>query len=150
MSEGILAPQAICQVAIVVEDIEAASKAWATVLGVPVPAWHIAGDLPEANTQYHGEPTPATAKLAFFDMGQVRLELIEPDKGPSTWREFLDAHGPGLHHIAFNVGNMDEATARLQETGIPTVQTGDFPGGCYAYCDGTARLGAILELLARR
>ena len=104
----------------------------------------------EANTRYYGEPSSATAKLAFFDMGQVRLELIEPDETPSTWRDFLNAHGPGIHHIAFNVNDMEEATARLGEAGIPTVQTGDFPGGCYAYCDGTARLGAILELLARR
>lgn len=150
MSEGILSPQAICQVAIVVEDIEAAAQAWAAVLGVPVPSWHVAGGQPEANTRYRGEPSSATAKLAFFDMGQVRLELIEPDETPSTWREFLNTHGPGIHHIAFNVGNMQEATERLQGEGIPTVQTGDFTGGCYAYCDGTARLGAILELLARR
>jgi len=147
---AILTPQAICQVAIVVEDIEAAAAAWAAVLGVPMPQWQITGPLEETHATYYGEPTAARAKLAFFDLGQLRLELIEPDEEPSTWREFLDTYGPGIHHVAFNVADMQETVARLEEVGVPLVQQGDFPGGCYAYCDGLEQLGATLELLARR
>jgi 4-hydroxyphenylpyruvate dioxygenase-like putative hemolysin len=150
MESPILTPQAVCQVAIVVEDIEAAAAAWAAVLGTDTPKWQITGPLKEANTSYYDEPTAARAKLAFFDLGQIRLELIEPDEEPSTWREFLDTYGPGIHHVAFNVADMDETVARLDEAGVPLVQTGDFPGGCYAYCDGLEQLGATLELLARR
>lgn len=150
MAEAILDPRAICQVAVVVHDIEAASKAWARVLGVSTPAWHQTGPLEETHAAHRGTPTPAKAKLAFFDLGQVRLELIEPDHAPSTWREHLDLHGPSIHHVAFNVGSMEEAVARLGGVGVSLVQQGDFTGGCYAYCDGTETLGAMLELLARR
>ncbi|HHX65119.1 MAG TPA: VOC family protein, partial [Chloroflexi bacterium] len=101
----------------------------------------------QSHISYRGESTPARAKLAFFDLGQVRLELIEPVDGPSTWREFLDAHGQGIHHIAFTVRGMDDVLARLESIGGETVQRGDYVGGRYAYVDAVAGLGAVLELL---
>ena len=90
----------------------------------------------------------ARAKLAFFDLGHVQLELIEPVGGPSTWQEFLDTKGEGVHHIAFNIEDMDAQVAMLEEKGMPLVQRGDFQGGCYSYIDSTAQLGVMIELLA--
>jgi catechol 2,3-dioxygenase-like lactoylglutathione lyase family enzyme len=147
MSNNILGSNAVCQVAIIVRDIEKTSKAWAELLGVEVPQWRLTDPAAEAHTQYRGQGTEARAKLAFFDLGQVKLELIEPVGGPSTWQEFLDRHGEGLHHIAFFVKGMDGALARLEARGIPLIQRGDYKGGCYAYVDGVPKLGAILELL---
>jgi len=45
-------------------------------------------------------------------LGSLSLELIEPVGGPSTWREFLDTRGEGVHHIAFHVPDT-EAEAKL-------------------------------------
>jgi catechol 2,3-dioxygenase-like lactoylglutathione lyase family enzyme len=148
MAEGFLGNRIMTQVAIVTDDIEAAAARWAELLGVeaPVARWTDARDL--AHTEYRGAPTEARARLAFFDLGpQVRLELIEPDEQPSTWREFLDANGPGLHHIAFNIKGMGATLARLEAHEIPLVQKGDYTGGRYAYVDAEGPLGCILELL---
>jgi len=90
---------------------------------------------------------PARAKLAFIELKNITLELIEPDRNPSTWREFLDTHGEGVHHVAFEIKGMDEKTALLGKKGMPLLQKGDYEGGRYAYIDGTAQLGLILELL---
>jgi catechol 2,3-dioxygenase-like lactoylglutathione lyase family enzyme len=147
MDEPILQPKLLCQVAIIVNDIEAVSRAWSRVLGVKVPPWHLTDPAEESHISYRGESTPGRAKLAFFDLGQVRLELIEPVDGPSTWREFLDAHGQGIHHVAFMVQGMDDVLARLEGVGGSTVQRGDYTGGRYAYVDAVAGLGAVLELL---
>ena len=148
MSESLLSNRIITQVAIVTDDIETTAARWAELLGVEVPPAHWTDPREEAHTVYRGQPTEGRSKLVFFDLGpQVSLELIEPDHEPSTWREFLDANGPGLHHIAFQVKGMDEVLARLEAHQMPTVQRADYTGGRYAYVDSDDRLGCILELL---
>lgn len=148
MTEGLLPNRIVTQVAIVTDDIEAASAHWAALLGVETPVARWTDGRDKAHTLYRGEPSEGRARLAFFELGsQVRLELIQPDEHPSTWREFLDANGPGLHHIAFNLKGMDTVLARLDAADIHLVQKGDYTGGRYAYVDGSGPLGCILELL---
>ncbi|WP_026371080.1 VOC family protein [Kallotenue papyrolyticum] len=138
---------AIAQVAIVVPDIVAAAQAWAALLGQPVPEIIVTDAWERARTEYRGQPTPARAKLAFFHLGQLDLELIEPIDGPSTWRDQLEQHGPSLHHVAFQIRGMPEQIARGAAQGMPLIQRGEYTGGRYAYLDGTARLGCVIELL---
>ena len=147
MAENLLGSKTVTQVAIVCKDIEETARSWATLLGVETPEWRLTGPESESNIRYRGQPTEARAKLAFFDLGQVSLELIEPVGGPSTWKDFLDEHGEGIHHIAFHIQGMDEVLGRLEDEGIDLVQRGDYTGGRYAYVDGTGGLKAVLELL---
>ena len=148
MSEPLLGTDIITQVAIITSDIEAKARAWAELLGVPVPEIRNTGPYEESQAQYKGQPTLARAKLAFFKLGpQVSLELIEPIDRPSTWGDQLDQHGDSLHHIAFRIQGMGEKLALLDGQGIPLVQKGEYKGGRYAYVDGIEKLGATLELL---
>ncbi len=147
MGKQDLGSTTIVQVGIIVADIEAKARAWAQVLGLPVPPIRVT-DAPEfTHAEYKGQPTAARAKLAFFDTGQCQLELIEPIDAPSTWREQLDEHGASLHHIAFHIEGMKDAVAYLEGKGVPLVQRGEYKGGRYAYLDGVAELGAVIELL---
>jgi len=145
-SQGI-GSNVICQVGLVVRDIEHSIEAYSRVFGVPKPEVILTDGREIAHTQYRGEPTDARAKLAFFDMGQVNLELIEPIGGPSTWHEFLEQRGEGVHHIAFFVKGTDQVVAFLGENGISVIQQGDYTGGRYTYVDSAPALGVILELL---
>lgn len=147
MTEQTLGTTIVTQVGIIVGDIEARAQAWADVLGVPVPEIIITDTVDLAHTEYQGQPTPARAKLAFFHLGQVDLELIQPIDGPSTWQDQLDRHGDSLHHIAFEVKGMPQKVAYLQGKDIPLIQRGDYTGGRYAYLDSVPQLGAVLELL---
>ncbi len=147
MTNQALGTTTVTQVGIIVADIEAKAKAWADVLGLPIPDIIITDKIDKAQTEYDGQPTPARAKLAFFHLGQVDLELIEPIDGPSTWKDQLDQHGDSLHHIAFVIDGMAEKVAYLDGKGVPLVQRGEYTGGRYAYVDGVAQLGAVLELL---
>ena len=147
MTNQALGTTMITQVGVIVADIETKAKAWADVLGLPVPEIIITDVVDVAQTEYEGESTPARAKLAFLHLGQVDLELIEPIDGPSTWKDQLDQHGESLHHIAFVINGMQEKVAYLDTKGLPLVQRGEYTGGRYAYVDGTAKLGAVLELL---
>ncbi len=137
----------VTQVGIVVRNIEASARAYAEVLGTAVPAWELTDPVEKAHTLYKGKPSPGRAKLAFIPLPNVTLELIEPVGGPSTWRDALEAKGEGVHHLAFEVKDMDRRLAELAGKGIPLVQRGDYTGGRYAYVDATARLGIVIELL---
>lgn len=147
MTQPALGTDTVVQVGIVVHDIEAKARAWSEILGLPMPEIIITDTAEKAQTEYHGQPTTARARLAFFHMGQVDIELIEPVGEPSTWRDHLDQHGESLHHLAFRNKGMSEKVAYLEAHDIPLVQRGEYTGGRYAYVDGSAQLGAILELL---
>jgi catechol 2,3-dioxygenase-like lactoylglutathione lyase family enzyme len=147
MTEPVLGTTAIMQVGIIVRDIEAKVQAWSEMLGLPMPEIIITDTYERAQTEYKGKPSDARAKLAFFHMGQVDIELIQPVGEPSTWQDQLDERGDSLHHIAFQVKGMSAKVAYLNAQGLPLVQRGEYTGGRYAYLDGRAQLGAILELL---
>jgi catechol 2,3-dioxygenase-like lactoylglutathione lyase family enzyme len=132
---------------LIVRDIERSIEAYSRILRLPKPNVTITDGQEVAHTKYRGEPTDARAKLAFFDMGQVSLELIEPIGGPSTWQEFLDEKGEGVHHIAFFVHDTDRVVAFLEGEDVGVVQQGDYTGGRYTYVDSERALGTILELL---
>jgi methylmalonyl-CoA/ethylmalonyl-CoA epimerase len=142
-----LGTNVICQVGLIVSDIEKSIEAYSQVFNLPIPEVAITDPAEVANTKYKGNPTDARAKLAFFDMGQVSLELIEPVGGPSTWRDFLEEHGEGVHHIAFRIKGTEQVVAFLKGKGIDVVQQGNYTGGMYTYLDSEPVLGTILELL---
>ncbi|HHT9137169.1 MAG TPA: methylmalonyl-CoA epimerase [Candidatus Wunengus sp. YC60] len=51
-------------------------------------------------------------RTAFFQVGGVRLELLEPTSADSPVARFLEKHGEGLHHVAFAT---DDIYAQLQQ-----------------------------------
>lgn len=149
MPSNNLGSTTIAQIAIVVRDIEEASKRWAEILGMPVPNIIITQPGEEVHMTYRGQPSNAQAKLAFFNLGQVQLELIEPIGEPSTWKEALDQNGEAVHHIAFWVEDMQASVDFLKQHGIPMIQRGDMGEGQYAYFDAQDKLGVQIELLER-
>jgi methylmalonyl-CoA/ethylmalonyl-CoA epimerase len=137
----------ITQIGLVVDDIEKAARAWSNALGVAIPEIIVTAPVEEARTEYKGESSTARAKLTFFHIGPIMLELIEPLEGNSTWKDHLDSHGPSLHHIAFEVDDIEELLPRLNDHEMVLVQRGEFEGGRYAYLDGQEHFGAVVELL---
>ena len=97
------------QVALVVKDIEKASEKYALLFGVAKPDFIVTDELEKARTTYKGQPSIAQAKLAFFDLGKIQLELIESIGEPSTWLDGLQANGESFHHLAFMVENGGKA-----------------------------------------
>ena len=141
----------VMQVAIIVRDIEATKNKFAAFFGVQPPETIPAGDYSIMQTIYMGNPAPkAGCKLAFFNAGpNVSLELIEPNGEQSTWQDFLDTNGEGIHHIGFRVSGMDKNVAACEQLGMICTQRGKYADGSgeYAYLDATADLKCFIELL---
>lgn len=149
MNRNALIPdQKMMQVGIIVKDIEKKAEGWAAFLGLEeMPKIMMASTSERVPTEYLGKPTSASAKLAFIRLENITIELIEPVGDDSTWSEFLDTHGEGVHHIAFNVKDMNDRILEFGNNDIPMVQRGGWATGEYAYMDGGNNLGLILELL---
>ncbi len=148
MDKNILGTNIVTQVAFVVHDIEKTSRAYADFLGMEKPEIKITGPYESTGTVYRGEPSKTRAKLAFFKVGEnLSIELIEPDKEPSTWREVLDRDGEGFHHIAFVIEGTNEKITLLERNGIQLIQKGQSAKGSYAYVDAEKDLKTIIELL---
>lgn len=147
MAQSVLGTKVITQIGIIVRDIEKTARAYADLFGMEVPTIQLTDPQDKAKTMYRGAPAEARAKLAFFDMGSLQLELIEPDEHPSTWRDHLEKHGEGVHHIAFQIEGMKERIELLAGQGMPVVQQGQYTGGRYAYIDSIPQLKVMLELL---
>ncbi|MCL1843905.1 MAG: VOC family protein [Defluviitaleaceae bacterium] len=148
MEKNLLGTNVVTQVGILVHDIEKTGADFAALLGMEKPGWSWTGTREEAQTEYRGKPSDARAKLMFFPVGgSMTIELIEPDKNPSTWREDLDKNGEGVHHLAFNIKGMGETVARLEAAGMPLIQKGEYPGGRYAYINSNGPLKTLVELL---
>lgn len=147
---GVIGTSKVAQVGFIVKDVEASKRKWAEFLGVPVPETQPIGDYEVIQTRYEGEPAPeALCWMAFFDVGPgMQLELIQPNEKPSTWRKFLDEHGEGIHHVAFQVKNSAEKVADAEAAGLRLVQHGVYGDGSgeYNYLEAP-ELKCIVELL---
>ena len=137
------------QIALVVHDIEKAAKTWADLFGVPVPS--IRDDKPSHNPNltYRGKEAYYGLKFAVIDCrdrGFV-IELHEPDEHNSTFKEFLDKHGNGVHHIGFEVGERRDAiVGELEEMGYALRTVGYYPGSSWTIVDTEDDLGVNLNI----
>jgi len=139
----------LIQVAIVVKDIEAASKRWGELLGMEVPEIRTTRPGSEVNVIYRGKSSDGQVKLTFFVLGQVVIELMEPVGEGTAWKEFLDENGEGVQHLGFKVVDKEKASQALEEAGYPVIHQGryDSDDGTYIYHDTQEALGVIVELL---
>ena len=102
-------------VCVVVEDIEKAISDYRKLLNAERPVLKQTGAPETARVVYMGSPTPARAHQAFFQVGGLRIELLQPDEHPSTWRDCLNRNGNSYHHAAYVVPDMDEALRQLAD-----------------------------------
>jgi len=137
----------VTQIGYIVKDIEEACKRFAEFFSMDVPGVMVTAGYDQAQTEYRGKPSEATAKLAFFHLENLDIELIEPDETPSVWREFLEEHGEGIQHIAFEIKGMKQKIELFGNDGMELLQKGEYTGGRYAYVDATKAISTVVELL---
>jgi methylmalonyl-CoA/ethylmalonyl-CoA epimerase len=82
--------------------------------------------------------------------GGAAIELVAPAGNPGLQR-FLDKRGPGLHHVCFEVEDLDGALATLKAAGVPLIDDVPRPGArghrvAFLHPDATG--GVLFELCA--
>lgn len=56
-------------------------------------------------------------KVAFLSVGESKIELLEPTSPDSPVAKFLEKNGPGIHHLAYGVDDIEAAIAKLVASG---------------------------------
>jgi methylmalonyl-CoA/ethylmalonyl-CoA epimerase len=139
----------ISQIAIVVRDIDDAMRKYHTALGWG--PWNVYEHKPPSlhDTFLHGEPTEFSMIGAEAHVGPIVVELLQPEAGPSIYKEWLDEHGEGLHHIAVMRPTPEESDAtqqRFQRLGADVLMEGRIGESIhFYYLDTEPLLKVILE-----
>ncbi|WP_018923901.1 methylmalonyl-CoA epimerase [Salsuginibacillus kocurii] len=66
--------------------------------------------------------------VAFLQIGETKLELLEPTRSESAIAAFIDKKGEGVHHVAIGVTDISSRLQELKENGIRTLQDQPVPG----------------------
>lgn len=128
----------IDHIGIAVHDIDAALEVFAEALGL---------SLSHTDTE-HGQKTI----VAFLPAGESEVELVEPMGEDGPVARFLTKRGEGIHHICFEVDDIEAALARLRAHGVelidqtPYIGTG---GKKIAFIHPKGAHGVLIELYQR-
>jgi len=92
---------------VAVDDLDAAIKLYRDVLGMPL---------------VHREVvTEQGVEAVLLDVGEGHVELLSPLGEETPVGRFLAARGPGLHHVAYAVGDIEATIAELAGKGIELI-----------------------------
>ena len=61
-------------------------------------------------------------RVAFFEVSGNRIELISPSSEDHELTHHIENHGEGLHHIAFQVEDINQTIKKLENMGIGLAQ----------------------------
>ena len=120
---------------IAVRSIEEALPYWENVLGLK--CYNIE------------EVADQKVRTAFLKIGEVKIELLEPTSEESTIAKFLETKGPGIHHIAYAVKDIEGALAEVEEKGIRLIDKtprGGAEGLTIAFLHPKSTEGVLTEL----
>lgn len=143
----------VAQICILVPDLDKAVETYWERFDIG--PWHLytyGKPLVKRMTR-HGKPYDYKMKVALSYIGKMRIELIEPLEGDTVYKEFIEQHGYGVHHLGILTDNMKASLKEAEECELKMTQDGAGFGpdgdGHYAYLDTENLLGTTIELIER-
>ena len=90
-------------IGIAVKDLEQSLEIYRDLLGLELEGQH--------------EVASQNVLTAFFPVGETHIELVQPTEGNVGVTKFLEKRGEGVHHVCFEVDDIEKALTDLQERG---------------------------------
>ncbi len=108
--------EAIDHIGIAVEDLDSAIESYSEQLGMP--------------TQHRETVSEQGVEAVLLDVGESHIELLAP-LGPDTpVGKYLAKRGPGIHHIAYRVDDIEAEIERLKAAGMKLIDEAPRQGIC--------------------
>lgn len=131
--------QKINHIGIAVQSLETTLPFYRDSLGLP----------------FHGieEVTEQKVKVAMLGIGESKIELLEPTSSDSPIAKFLEKNGPGIHHIAYEVDDIEAAISRMLQQGarmIDEVPRNGAHGTRIAFVHPKSSNGVLTELCQKQ
>lgn len=139
------------QIGVVVADLDAARQRLEDIFGIG--PFRVIDWPPEGRSDieryYYTEPGDFTARMAFTELGPVELEMIQPLTGESIWADFLKEKGGGIHHIRFNIDELEPVQEYLAQHAILPAQHGSGirPGTHWMNFGSEEMIGFVIEVM---
>ena len=137
-TQSICSVNYIDHVGIAVKDIEEVLEFFSRVFGAP-------------KAEVESLPDQGV-RATLIEVGQTRLELLEPLTKDSPVARFLERRGEGLHHLALNVTDLPGKLSILEEQGLELVDREPREGlsGSIAFVHPRSVFGILTELVESR
>ena len=100
-------------------------------------------------TTYHGRPAEFTVRVCLANSRNMNWEVVEPVSGPSIYADFLERHGEGVQHLAFNCDGLpyEDQLSAFAERGYEVAQSGLIAGRIrFSYLATEADARTIIEV----
>lgn len=100
----------------------------------------------------HVEDVPdQKVRTAFYPVGESSLEFLESTDPAGPIGKFLEKRGPGIHHVCFEVDDIDAAVAMLVAKGVRMIDAAPRAGahGCRVAFLHPAETGGVLMELSQ-
>jgi methylmalonyl-CoA/ethylmalonyl-CoA epimerase len=107
---------------------------------------HVLGAAFEASEEVPSQKV----RVAFYRVGDVRLELLEPTAEDSVIAKFIEKRGEGVHHVAYTVTDIEARLQALREHGVALIDEVPRPGAHHtriAFLHPKASAGVLTELV---
>ena len=138
----------IIQVGIVVRDAEQTANQYRKLLGLD--DWKVnyvdTRSGIGSNFQRNGATIEAKAKILWMNIGNVELELIEPQDEDSVYTLFLQEKGPGIHHVMFSTPDYHACKKHMLDNHIGAIGSGELQQTRFQMFDTQEKLGLICEI----
>lgn len=92
-------------------------------------------------------------RTAFFQKGETKIELLESTTPDGVIAKFIEKKGEGMHHIAFEVADIEAEIARLKEQGFVLLQDAPRKGAdnkWVAFLHPKSTGGVLIEICQER
>ena len=99
---------------------------------------------------YKGKESDFYQRVALYYFGDMEFEILQPFGEASALSDFLEEHGEGIHHVAFDTDDFKGTEALLESCGAHKVQTGPtsrHPALEWGFFDTGDQLGTMIELV---
>ena len=138
----------VIQIGVVVDDVDASVAKYRELLDLQ--DWHInyvdTKNSKGRNFRKDDTPIVAKAKIAWINIGNVELEIIEPQDEKSVYAHFLRDNGPGIHHVMFATSDYDKCSATMARNNIGVIGSGELQQTRFQMFDTQKDLGLICEI----
>lgn len=91
-------------------------------------------------------------RVAFLETGNTSVELLEGMGDESPVSKFVERHGPGIHHLCFEVENISKVLQELSVDGIRLIDETPRPGAegrPVAFIHPKSTSGVLIELIEK-
>ena len=142
----------ITHVGFVVKDLEATTSYFSEVFGIgpfKIVESNFLKDTGYFEKKYKGKDEDFMFRFGKASLGAIDVEIIQPLKGRSVYDDFIKERGGGLHHLAFEVENLDLIIRKLENYRVEVVQSGKRIGLSWAYVEVGFMNGLIIELMEK-